>query len=147
MGLAGNLPSELASDPTPALSVRGELFAVKCLMGGALLQDCCKWWDARGSYEPLCTTGSGPWGSLLSKHLGTRMQTPLLPARCLQNTLPTKLATVPAGKEAITKGLRSIFMEKAKRMDLEPRGKQLITSIREGEIPSGRYAKFKGRKS
>lgn len=87
------------------------------------------------------------WIWALGKPAEQALGTPLLPARCLQNPLPTKLTTVPVGKEAITKGLRSIFMEKAKRMDLEPRGKQWITSIREGEIPRGGYAKFKGRKS
>ena len=96
------------------------------------------------SYQPLCSAGSGHWGSPLSRRLGTRMQTPLPPAVSLQHPLLTKLNMVPAGKETVIKGPRSIFTEKAKSMNLEPRDNKLITNPRGEGIPGGGNPTGKG---
>lgn len=42
-------------------------------------------------------------------------------------------SVLPVDKETIVKGPRFIFTEKAKRINLEPRGNNLITGTRVGE--------------
>ena len=75
----------------------------------------------RGSCWPLGAAGHYVLQDPANRAHGNQEARPFLPAMSPQ--LPTdKTLIVPAGKEKVVKGPRSIFTEQAKRMNFFPRG-------------------------